>query len=138
MPKVYFIDSALCVRLQGHQEMATVLSSPQAGHLFENLVIAEALKTKDHFCKNWQLYFWRTKEKAEIDLIIESEKQITLIEIKLSSGKGGEFKIPETLQATNKKIRTAFVTASGSRSFFKPNLEIIPIKYFCDYLLEQT
>ncbi len=136
MPKAYFIDSGLCVRLQSHQEKESILSIPQAGHLFENLVISEALKTKDHFGKTWDMHYWRTKEKEEIDLIVESDKIMTLIQIKLGSSKGGEFKIPATLEASGKKIRRAFITAIGNRKMHKEGIDILPLRDFCDYLLE--
>ncbi len=136
MPKVYFIDSGLCVRLQSHQEKETILSTPQAGHLFENFVVAEAMKTRDHFAKTWDLHFWRTKEKEEIDLIIESDAVMALIEIKLGSAKGSDFPVPKTLGATKKKIKRAFVTATGNRTLHSDQIDIIPVKDFCDYLLE--
>jgi predicted AAA+ superfamily ATPase len=136
MPKAYLIDTGLCVRLQSHLEMQTILRTPQAGHLFENLVIAEAIKTRDHLRKNWDFHFWRTKEKEEIDLIVESDKTILFIEIKLGSAKGGDFPIPEALIASSKKIHRAFVTATGSRSQQGDLVEIVPIKDFYKYLLE--
>jgi predicted AAA+ superfamily ATPase len=136
MPKAYFIDSGLCVRLQSHQEKDTILSTPQAGHLFENLVIAEAMKTRDHFLKNWDLHFWRTKEKDEIDLVIESDQIMTLIEVKLGSANGHGLPIPSALSASNKKIRRAVVTASGKRGLLPDQIDIVPFKDFCAYLLE--
>ena len=136
MPKAYFIDIGLCVRLQSHQHKETILSVPQAGHLFENLVVAEALKTRDHFSRSWNLHFWRTKEKEEIDLIVESDNVMTLIQIKLGSVRGGEFKIPDTLMATGKKIRRAYITAVGQRSPQADGVDVVPLSNFCDYLLE--
>ncbi len=136
MSKVYFIDSGLCVRMQSHQEIQTILNTPQAGHLFENLVVAEAIKTRDHFCKNWEMHFWRTKEKEEIDLIIESDTVITLIEIKLGSARGTDMILPSALTAKGKKIRQAVVTAIGTRSALQEGIEVIPIRDLCDYLLE--
>jgi predicted AAA+ superfamily ATPase len=136
MPKAYFMDAGLCVRLQSHQEKESILSTPQAGHLFENLVVSEAMKTRDHFRKGWNLHFWRTKEKEEIDLIVESAKSMTLIQIKLGSTRGGEIPLPAELSSTNKKIRRAFVTAVGERTIQAGNIELIPLKDFCAYLLE--
>lgn len=43
-PKFYFMDTGLAVRLQGWQEKTPVLTSPQAGALFETLVFAEIIK----------------------------------------------------------------------------------------------
>jgi uncharacterized protein len=136
MPKPYFIDTGLGVRMQSHQEKETILSVPQAGHLFENLVVAEAVKTRDHFCKTWDLHFWRTKEKEEIDLIIESDKVMTLLQVKLGSAKGGDMPIPAALLATHKHIRRAFVTATGDRGLHSSGIDIVPIRNFCHYLLE--
>lgn len=126
------------MRFQAHQEKGTILSVPQAGHLFENLVIAEALKTRDHFCQTWEMYFWRTKEKEEIDLIVESDKVITLIQIRLGSARGSEIPIPSALLATGKKIRRAFIAAVGERGHHPGTVDIVPLKNFCDYLLETT
>ncbi len=136
MPKPYFMDIGLGVRMQSHQEKDTILSAPQAGHLFENLVIAEAVKTRDHFHKTWDFHFWRTKEKEEIDLIVESDKVMTLLQIKLGSAKGGEIPVPLALAATNKRIRRAFVTAVGDRAVYSNGIDIVPLRDFCDYLLE--
>ncbi len=136
MPKAYFIDTGLCVRLQSHQEQSSILSTPQSGHLFENLVIAEVIKTKDHFLKDWQLHFWRTKEKEEIDLIIESKTTILLIEIKLGSVPSQNFPIPEALRVSGKKILRAFVLATGQRQTLRDQVDAIPLKDLCDYLLE--
>lgn len=136
MPKAYFIDTGLCVRLQSHQEQSSILSTPQSGHLFENLVIAEVIKTKDHFLKDWQLHFWRTKEKEEIDLIIESKTTILLIEIKLGSVPSQNFPIPEALRVSGKKILRAFVLATGQRQTLRDQVDVIPLKDLCDYLLE--
>lgn len=116
IPKTYFIDSGKCVRLQSHQEKQTILNTPQAGHLFENLVVAEVVKIRDHFGKNWDLSFWRTKEKEEIDLILESDKVMTLLQIKLGSVKSGVLSAPSALVEKNKKIR---------------------LQDFCSYLLEE-
>ena len=136
MPKAYFIDSGICVRLQSHQEKETLFSTPQAGHLFENLVVSEVVKTRDHFGMNWELSFWRTKEKEEIDLILESDTSITLLQIKLGSVKGGDIPIPPTLAKKNKKIRRAFITAIGKSRTQSDGIDIIPLQEFCRYLLD--
>lgn len=136
MPKVYFIDSGLCVRLQSHQEPETILSTPQAGHLFENLVVSEVLKMNDHLRKNWDIFYWRTKEKEEIDLVVETGTTIILLQIKLGSAPAGEIPLPKEIVATNKKIRRAFVVAMGARRVHSPGVEVVPISRLFDFLLE--
>ena len=135
MPKAYFMDLAICTRLQSHQSSETILNSPQAGHLFECMVVSEIVKAKDHFRKNWNLYFWRTKEKEEIDLIIEDQSSITLIEIKLGSGSQTEIKIPEAILKTGKKIRCLMVTATGTHRKISPTTECISISDLVEILV---
>lgn len=135
MKKPYFLDTGLCVRLQSHQEMGTLLTSAQAGHLFENLIVAEAIKTKDHFLKDWDLFFWRTKEKVEIDLIIDDHKRLTLVEIKLGSAPHRPILIPPTLAQARPQIRTCYVTASGDAARLSADCEVVPYSQFCGYLL---
>jgi predicted AAA+ superfamily ATPase len=137
MPKVYFFDTGLCARLQGHQEMSTILSTPQAGHLFENLVVAEVLKTKSNFRKSWEIHFWRTKEKNEIDLIVECGKNITLIQIKLGSPQFyGDIEVPKEISRTHKSIRRAFVCASGKRRSESNGVSTVPLQELQNFLLE--
>ena len=138
MPKAYFIDSGICVRLQAHQEMSSILSTPQAGHLFENLVVAEVIKIKDHFMKDLNLFFWRTKEKEEIDLIVESDHEIVLLDAKLGTAIHADFPIPPALLAKKKAIRRAFVTAAGERKKYQDGIDIVPISDLTKYILNEN
>ena len=61
---------------------------------------------------------------------------MTLLQIKLGSAQGGPFEVPKTLTATNKKIRRAFVTATGKRGIHSTGIDVIPLHNFCDYLLD--
>lgn len=136
MPKVYFLDVGLCVRLQAHQEPQTILQTPQAGHLFETLVYSEIIKTKQNFFLEYEVYFWRTKEKEEIDFIVSEKNRMTLIEVKLASGATQSFPTPATLLKENKIIRKCYVVAAGERRKMDQEIEIIPLKDLTGYLQE--
>lgn len=71
--KVYFLDTGLACRLQGHYDLVPLLSSPAFGHLFETLVCAEIYKTMINFSRNWQIFHWRSRDGEEIDFLIEFE-----------------------------------------------------------------
>jgi hypothetical protein len=71
--KVYFLDTGLACRLQGHYDLVPLLSSPAFGHLFETLVCAEIYKTMINFSRNWQIFHWRSRDGEEIDFLIELE-----------------------------------------------------------------
>jgi predicted AAA+ superfamily ATPase len=137
MPKAYFIDTGICARLQSHQSPQTLMNSAQAGHLFESMVISEVIKTKDHFRKDWNLFYWRTKEKEEIDLIIEEPNRINLIEIKLGSSSSSAFAVPRAIQQTGKKIKSFIVTATGEPHFIAQDVECLPLKSLVQRLIAQ-
>ncbi|MBI4402952.1 MAG: ATP-binding protein, partial [Deltaproteobacteria bacterium] len=83
MRKLFFCDTGLCARLQGHLDEEPLWNSPHAGALFETLVFSEIQKCIFNFLKPWHLFTWRTKEKNEIDFVLVREKDIVFIESKL-------------------------------------------------------
>ncbi|MHB8545001.1 MAG: ATP-binding protein, partial [Leptospirales bacterium] len=77
-PKLYFMDTGLAVRLQGWQERTPLLTSLQAGALFETLVFSEILKFVQNYGKDWQIHLWRTREGEEIDFLITTDSGDTI------------------------------------------------------------
>jgi predicted AAA+ superfamily ATPase len=137
--KLYFLDPGICTRLQAHQELESILNTPQVGHLFENLVVSEVVKTKDHIQKDWNLFFWRTKEGEEVDLIIEIPKKIVLIELKLGSHNGRILQTPKTLVRVLKRgqsFQKILVVATGPRFKIASDCDVVPYQKLCEYLLE--
>ncbi|MDR3125615.1 MAG: ATP-binding protein [Candidatus Nomurabacteria bacterium] len=53
-----------------------------AGQLWENLVIVERKKYLDYNRQHKNLYFWRTYEKSELDLVEEQNGKLTTFEMK--------------------------------------------------------
>jgi hypothetical protein len=83
--KVFFLDTGLACRLEGHSEFSSVLTSPSFGNLFETLVCAEIYKTMINFSKDWQLYHWRSRDGEEIDFYLTLENGKSLfIEAKVN------------------------------------------------------
>lgn len=74
-PKIYFEDVGLATRMQGWSEYLPLSNSPQFGHLVENLAISEVSKFFTNRGIRPILYYVRTKEKVEIDLLIELPNQ---------------------------------------------------------------
>ena len=72
-PKVYFIDTGLACRLQGWEESLPLLNSPAQGALFENLVFSEIYKFCTYELKDLKIFHWRSKDKEEIDFLIEKQ-----------------------------------------------------------------
>ncbi len=81
-PKLYFYDVGLAAWLLGIESELHVKTHPLRGNLFENLVIAEALKYRYHRGKRNNLYFWRDGKGNEVDLLVENGPNIVPVEIK--------------------------------------------------------
>lgn len=84
-PKVYFIDIGLACNLAGIRDEAHLFNGPMAGHLFENFCIQETVKF--YLGKGVQppLYYLRTGNGLEVDLLIEPSAGVLIpVEIKLS------------------------------------------------------
>ena len=84
-PKAYFLDCGLVCYLTGIDTDAHVLNGPMAGALFETYCIQETLKTLLFQGKRPRLYYLRTQNGLEVDLLIEGRNQeLFPCEIKLT------------------------------------------------------
>lgn len=84
-PKIYFYDTGLVCYLLGLDKADQVASHFLRGGLFENLVIADALKYYYNKGKQSPLYYWKDKTHKEIDLIIDQGNR-NAIPIEIKSG----------------------------------------------------
>ena len=83
-PKVYFTEVGLAVYLLGPEAPAQVARDPLRGNLFENMVVADALKQRANLGKEPRLSFLRTGSGFEIDLVASAGGETRPIEIKSS------------------------------------------------------
>lgn len=81
-PKLYFYDVGLATFLLGIENETQLARDPLRGGLFENLVIAEALKYRFNQGKRSNLYFYRDSKGNEIDLLFVKGSDFFPIEIK--------------------------------------------------------
>jgi hypothetical protein len=84
-PKLYFLDTGLTCYLAGWRDVETTARGAFAGQIFETFVILEILKSYWHRGLEPRVSYFRTKEKAEVDLLIEKDGKLLPVEIKLSS-----------------------------------------------------
>jgi predicted AAA+ superfamily ATPase len=81
-PKLYFYDVGLASYLLGAENETHINRHPLRGHLFENLIIIDALKYRYHRGRRSNLHYWRDARGNEVDLVIENGPDIALAEIK--------------------------------------------------------
>ena len=83
-PKIYFCDTAICSYLLGIHNSETLLGSPYFGNLFETMIVIDFLKRFLHFGDKPSMYYFRTRDGLEVDLVIEIAGYLYLYEIKSS------------------------------------------------------
>ncbi|MEK6899082.1 MAG: ATP-binding protein [Nanoarchaeota archaeon] len=120
-PKIYFVDTGL------RNLITKNFDSELDGKLFENYVASELIKA------GFALNHWRTKSKAEVDFVIEKDKKLIPIEVKINSSD----KIERSLQSFIEvyKPKKAFVVSykgedktkefKGCKIFFTDVLNLI-------------
>lgn len=138
-PKLYFLDTGLAVRLQGWSESTPLLNSPQIGTLFETLVLAEIVKYIRNYAKDWELFFWRTKEGQEVDFIIQTARSdVHAFEAKYAiQGIANNISYPSSFQREfAPKYPLTIVTSGGHKMKLSESSQIVPISLLHDYLKE--
>lgn len=84
-PKLYFLDTGLCAYLTQWSSPESLEAGAMAGAILETYMVSEIMKSYWHNGLNPALYFYRDKEKREIDLLIEQDNQLYPIEFKKSA-----------------------------------------------------
>lgn len=82
-PKAYFLDTGLLSYLLNVNDADTALGHHFNGKLFETWVISEVIKSFWHRGLDANIFFWRTKDGDEIDLVYEGAELLPA-EIKLA------------------------------------------------------
>lgn len=84
-PKLYFLDTGLCSYLTNWNNAQVLESGAMSGAIFETFVVSEIIKSYVHNVKEPNIYYYRDKDKKEIDVIIENNGKLYPIEIKKSA-----------------------------------------------------
>lgn len=122
-PKLYFYDTGLVSYLIGIENKSDFDKSPFSGHIFENYVISEIMKKSIHSGINPEMYYLRTSDGKEVDLILQQKNNLQFIEIKHSSTfKTIMVKNIEDLMPDNAR---GYLIYSGSNIKYKNKIDVI-------------
>lgn len=83
-PKLYFVDTGLLCHLLGIDTGERFFRSAERGHIFENMVVMEAVKQAAISPTRRELFFYRTHGGHKVDLLIEERGELEAYEIKLA------------------------------------------------------
>jgi len=126
-PIYYFVDIGLRNWLLGLFGLPEIPIS-FSGHLFENIVF-NMLKSQTELSPT-QIHFWRTKDQAEVDFVLETGLEITPIEVKYT--KLVKLEIPRSLRSfiTRYKSTNAYIVNTGneesSEMVENTNVQLLP------------
>lgn len=129
-PKIYFMDTGLACRLQGWTAADPIMTSPQQGALFENLVFSEIFKLNINYQLGWQIYHWRSKDGEEIDFLIQRRpNDYVFIEVKVSPVKLRDYEsYPEVKKVFKGKPPKLFVCHQEGDNILGNNVPLAKLK----------
>ena len=87
-PKLFFMDTGLACYLTGWSNPEVLESGAMSGPMLETFVISEVIKSWWHNGREAPVFFYRNRDKQEIDLIIEENGLLYPVEIKKKSNPG--------------------------------------------------
>ena len=122
-PKIYFYDTGIVSYLTGIRTKELFEKGPLYGNLFENYVVSEIYKRELHNRTGAELYYLRTSNGIEVDLIIDQKPKRRYIEIKASHTYRHE--MTRSLLQTKNKGEEAFLLYRGKPVESTPDLKII-------------
>ena len=134
-PKLYFYDVGLASFLINIENEKQIARDPLRGNLFENMVIAEALKYRLNQGKRSNLCFYRDSKGNEVDLLLLNGSDIFPIEVK-----AGMTITRDYFKGLNHfiKIFSEYVPKGsgliygGGESQKRKNVSIVPFKHLND------
>ncbi len=127
-PKLYFYDVGLAASLLGIENAAQVRTHPLKGALFENMVVAEALKYRYHRGRRANLHFYRERSGREVDLIYTLADRFAAIEAKAGETiTSGYFRGLKGLgELLGDRMLASLVVYAGSESGTRSGVRFLP------------
>ncbi len=84
-PKLYFLDTGLAAWLTAWTSPETLEAGSSSGAFLETWAVSEILKSWWHHGKQAPVFFYRDKDKKEIDVLIHLDGTLYPVEIKKTS-----------------------------------------------------
>ncbi len=127
-PKLYFWDTGLVSYLTGVKTEELYESGPLSGALFENYVVADIYKQQMHKKTGVGLFYLRTRDQLEVDLILDDKVQKKFFEIKKSSTFTN--KMFTAIRALISDKDEGFLIYRGDSVDFQPGLNVVSYKKY--------
>lgn len=118
-PKIFFTDVGLATFLLGIHTQEQASRDPLRGNLYENLIVADIVKSALNKGIRPEIYFYRDSHGNEVDLLIREKGMLTPVEIKSAGTFSTDFiKGLERFQALGiKRVIAGAVLYNGEQQF---------------------
>lgn len=128
-PKLYFLDTGLACYLTGWRNAESAAHGAMSGALFETYVVAEILKSHWHRGLEPHIYYFRTKEGLEVDIVLEESGRLYPVEAKLASRvKTSELRGLEGLKRTGVPLGHGTVASVCREPYaLSPQVSVLPV-----------
>jgi predicted AAA+ superfamily ATPase len=127
-PKLYFYDVGLASYLIGIENARQIATHPLRGSLFENAVVAEALKYRFNKGLRPNLSFYRDSRGLECDLFYETGHGIGAVEVKSGSTIASDyFRSLDRVSELIPQIAAKAVIYGGQDTQSRTDCEVAPL-----------
>ncbi|MDR2373733.1 MAG: ATP-binding protein [Bifidobacteriaceae bacterium] len=135
-PKLAFVDSGLAAAVLGQDARSLIRDSCALGGLMESFVAMELARAATWSLADPMLYHYRTKDKTEVDLVMEDRAgRVVGIEVKASSTvRGEDFRgLKHLAERVGPNFRLGIVLYTGATAdSFGDRLRALPISAIWD------
>jgi predicted AAA+ superfamily ATPase len=130
-PKLYFFDTGLACWLTGWETPEVLQNGAMNGAMLETYLVTEIIKSYWHNGKRANVWFYRDRDKREIDLLIEKNGILHPVEIKRTAApKLKDVKSFDTLERSGTKIGPgALVCLTDTPLPLSKNAVAMPVTY---------
>lgn len=128
-PKLYFADTGLCSYLTGWSTPDVLEKGAMSGSIFETFIVNEIIKSYKNNGIEPNIYYYRDKDKKEIDVIIEKDGMLYPIEIKKTASPDKNMVNTFSLILKESSAEGAVICLALDDMPLKENINVIPVGY---------
>ena len=107
-PKLYFLDTGLCCYLTQWTSSEALAAGAMAGPILETYIFTELLKNWWHQARTPEIFYYRDKDKVEIDFVLTQNQKFYPLEVKKSASPKKDW-----INSFNKLKRLGNISSGG-------------------------
>lgn len=124
-PKLYFVDTGLMCRLLRVRNNQDLVGHPLYGSIYETFVVSEIMKAFVHRGERPPAYYWRDRSGREVDVVLESGKQLIAIEVKAGKTASTDFfKGLDYFAKLSRSRAEAVLVYGGDESYLREGVRV--------------